>query len=228
MNNEPIQFTDLLKDGFLNYYQNNTFDILDISLSLLLVFIIWLLINYVYKLTFSGVLYSKSFSLSLIGLSTVTCLIIMTITSNIILSLGMVGALSIVRFRSAIKDPNDIVFMFWSIAVGIACGASFFTLAFYGSILISIILILVSKYRTFQSPYLLIIQSKDNCVNKIESVLKNESVINSIKSVTVTNDSCESIFEIRADDKSKMLQKIKSVEGVDSVSIVSYQGEYSD
>lgn len=228
MNNEPIQFTDLIKDGFLNYYQNNTFDILDISFSLLLVFIIWILINYVYKLTFSGVLYSKSFSLSLIGLSTVTCLIIMTITSNIILSLGMVGALSIVRFRSAIKDPNDIVFMFWSIAVGIACGASFFTLAFYGSILISVILILVSKYRTFQSPYLLIIQSKDNCVNEIESVLKNESVINSIKSVTVTNDSCESIFEIRADDKSKMLQKIKSVEGVDSVSIVSYQGEYSD
>ena len=140
----------------------------------------------------------------------------------------MVGALSIVRFRSAIKDPNDIVFMFWSIAVGIACGAGFFTLAFYGSILISVILILVSKYRTFQSPYLLIIQSKDNCVNEIESVLKNESVINSIKSVTVTNDSCESIFEIRADDKSKMLQKIKSIEGVDSVSIVSYQGEYSD
>ena len=228
MNNEPIKFTDLIKDGFLNYYKNNTFDILDISLSLLLVFIIWFLINYVYKLTFSGVLYSKSFSLSLIGLSTVTCLIIMTITSNIILSLGMVGALSIVRFRSAIKDPNDIVFMFWSIAVGIACGAGFFTLAFYGSVIISVILILVSKYRTFQSPYLLIIQSKDNCVNEIETALRNESVINSIKSVTVTNDSCESIFEIRADDKSKMLQKIKSIEAVDSVSIVSYQGEYSD
>jgi uncharacterized membrane protein YhiD involved in acid resistance len=226
--NEPIQFTDLIKDGFLNYYKNNTFDILDISFSLLLVFVIWFLINYVYKLTFSGVLYSKSFGLSLIGLSTVTCLIIMTITSNIILSLGMVGALSIVRFRSAIKDPNDIVFMFWSIAVGIACGAGFFTLAFYGSVIISVILILVSKYQTFQSPYLLIIQSKDNCVNEIETALINESVINSIKSVTVTNDSCESIFEIRSDDKSKMLQKIKSIEAVYSVSIVSYQGEYSD
>jgi uncharacterized membrane protein YhiD involved in acid resistance len=152
----------------------------------------------------------------------------MTITSNIILSLGMVGALSIVRFRSAIKDPNDIVFMFWSIAVGIACGAGFFTLAFYGSVIISVILILVSKYQTFQSPYLLIIQSKDNCVNEIETALINESVINSIKSVTVTNDSCESIFEIRSDDKSKMLQKIKSIEAVYSVSIVSYQGEYSD
>lgn len=226
--NEPIQFTDLIKDGFLNYYKNNTFDIIDISFSLLIVFIIWFLINYVYKLTFSGVLYSKSFSLSLIGLSTVTCMIIMTITSNIILSLGMVGALSIVRFRSAIKDPNDIVFMFWSIAVGIACGAGFFTLAICGSIIISVILILVSKYRTFQSPYLLIIQSADNCVSEIETTLKNESVINSIKSVTVTNDSCESIFEIRTADKSKMLQKIKSIETVNSVSVVSYQGEYSD
>jgi uncharacterized membrane protein YhiD involved in acid resistance len=152
----------------------------------------------------------------------------MTITSNIILSLGMVGALSIVRFRSAIKDPNDIVFMFWSIAVGIACGAGFFTLAISGSIIISVILIFVSKYRAFQSPYLLIIQSADNCVSDIEAILKNESVINSIKSVTVTNDSCESIFEIRTDDKSKMLQKIKSIEAVNSVSIVSYQGEYSD
>ena len=226
--NEPIQFTDLIKDGFLNYYKNNTFDVIDISFSLLIVFIIWFLINYVYKLTFSGVLYSKSFSLSLIGLSAVTCLIIMTITSNIILSLGMVGALSIVRFRSAIKDPNDIVFMFWSIAVGIACGAGFFTLAICGSIIISVILILVSKYRTFQSPYLLIIQSAENCVSEIETVLKNEFVINSIKSVTVTNDSCESIFEIRTDDKSKMLQKIKSIETVSSVSVVSHQGEYSD
>jgi uncharacterized membrane protein YhiD involved in acid resistance len=226
--NEPIQFTDLIKDGFLNYYKNSTPDIIDIFFSLLTVFIIWFLINYVYRLTFSGVLYSKSFSLSLIGLSTVTCLVIMTITSNIILSLGMVGALSIVRFRSAIKDPNDIVFMFWSIAVGIACGAGFFTLAISGSIIISVILIFVSKYRAFQSPYLLIIQSADNCVSDIEAILKNESVINSIKSVTVTNDSCESIFEIRTDDKSKMLQKIKSIEAVNSVSIVSYQGEYSD
>ena len=99
MNNEPIKFTDLIKDGFLNYYKNNTFDILDISLSLLLVFIIWFLINYVYKLTFSGVLYSKSFSLSLIGLSTVTCLIIMTITSNIILSLWL--------FMEALLSPSS-------------------------------------------------------------------------------------------------------------------------
>jgi uncharacterized membrane protein YhiD involved in acid resistance len=118
--------------------------------------------------------------------------------------------------------------MFWSIAVGIACGAGFFTLAISGSIIISVILIFVSKYRAFQSPYLLIIQSADNCVSDIEAILKNESVINSIKSVTVTNDSCESIFEIRTDDKSKMLQKIKSIEAVNSVSIVSYQGEYSD
>ena len=117
--NEPIQITDIIKNGFLDYYKNNTLDIFDITFSLLIVFSIWFLIDFVYKKTFSGVLYSKSFSLSLIGLSTVTCLIIMTITSNIILSLGMVGALSIVRFRSAIKDPNDIVFMFWSIAVGI-------------------------------------------------------------------------------------------------------------
>ena len=226
--NEPIQITDIIKNGFLDYYKNNTLDIFDITFSLLIVFSIWFLIDFVYKKTFSGVLYSKSFSLSLIGLSTVTCLIIMTITSYIILSLGMVGALSIVRFRSAIKDPNDIVFMFWSIAVGIACGAGFFTLALHGSIVISVIFLLVSKYRIFKSPYLLIIQSSGDCVSEIESILKNQAANNAIKSVTVTNETCESIFEIRTDDKTKILQNIKSLEIVKSVSIVSYQGEYSD
>lgn len=226
--NEPIQISDLIKNGFLDYYKNSSFNIIDISSSLLIVFLVCLLINYVYKITFSGVLYSKSFGLSLIGLSTVTCLIIMTITSNIILSLGMVGALSIVRFRTAIKDPNDIVFMFWSIAVGIACGASFFILAIYGSIIISIILILTSKYRTFISPYLLIIQSENDCVSEVESILKLESIKNSVKSVTITDDSCESIFEIRTDEKTRVLKTIQQVKSVTSVSIVSYQGEYSD
>jgi hypothetical protein len=166
--NEPIQLTDILKRNFLDFYKSSTVDFIDISAALLFVFIIWLLISYVYKKTFSGVLYSKSFTLSLIGLSTVTCMIIMTITSNIILSLGMVGALSIVRFRSAIKDPNDIVFMFWSIAVGIACGAGFFTIAGYGSLMISVILLIVSKYRVLQTPYLLVIQSENDCLIRLK------------------------------------------------------------
>ena len=152
----------------------------------------------------------------------------MTITSNIILSLGMVGALSIVRFRSAIKDPNDIVFMFWSIAVGIACGAGFFTIAGYGSIMISIILLIVSKYRVLQAPYLLVIQSKNDCLDQIEQILSKDTGAHSIKSVTSSIDSCESIFEIRADNKATIIQRIKSIDNVRSVSIVSYQGEYSD
>ena len=226
--NEPIQLTDILKRNFLDFYKSSTVDFMDISAALLFVFIIWLLISYVYKKTFSGVLYSKSFTLSLIGLSTVTCMIIMTITSNIILSLGMVGALSIVRFRSAIKDPNDIVFMFWSIAVGIACGAGFFTIAGYGSLMISVILLIVSKYRVLQTPYLLVIQSENDCLDQIEKILSKDTVAHSVKSVTLSIDSCESIFEIRTDKKSVIIQRIKSIEIVQSVSLVSYQGEYSD
>ena len=226
--NEPIQLTDILKRSFLDFYKSSTVDFVDISAALLIVFIIWLLISYVYKKTFSGVLYSKSFTLSLIGLSTVTCMIIMTITSNIILSLGMVGALSIVRFRSAIKDPNDIVFMFWSIAVGIACGAGFFIIAGYGSFMISIILLIVSKYRVLQTPYLLVIQSENDCIDEIEKILSKDAVAHSVKSVTLSIDSCESIFEIRTDKKSVIIQRIKSIDNVQSVSIVSYQGEYSD
>jgi len=225
---EPTQLTEILKNNLFDFYQSSTIDFIDITTALLLVFIIWLLINFVYKKTYTGVLYSKSFSLSLIGLSSVTCLIIMTITSNIILSLGMVGALSIVRFRSAIKDPNDIVFMFWSIAVGIACGAGFFTIAGYGSVIIAIILLLVSKYRILQSPYLLIIQSKHECLDQIEKVLKQYTTTYLSKSVTASDETCESIFEIRTAKQKTIIQNIKSIDCVRSVSIVSYQGEYSD
>jgi uncharacterized membrane protein YhiD involved in acid resistance len=225
---EPTQLTEILKNNLFDFYQSSTIDFIDITTALLLVFIIWLLINFVYKNTFTGVLYSKSFSLSLIGLSSVTCLIIMTITSNIILSLGMVGALSIVRFRSAIKDPNDIVFMFWSIAVGIACGAGFFTIAGYGSVIIAIVLLLVSKYRILQSPYLLIIQSKHECLDQIEKVLKQYTTTYLSKSVTASDETCESIFEIRTAKQKTIIQNIKSIDCVRSVSIVSYQGEYSD
>jgi len=225
---EPTQLTEILKNNLFDFYQSSTIDFIDITTALLLVFIIWLLINFVYKKTYTGVLYSKSFSLSLIGLSSVTCLIIMTITSNIILSLGMVGALSIVRFRSAIKDPNDIVFMFWSIAVGIACGAGFFTIAGYGSVIIAIVLLLVSKYRILQSPYLLIIQSKHECLDQIEKVLKQYTTTYLSKSVTASDETCESIFEIRTAKQKTIIQNIKSIDCVRSVSIVSYQGEYSD
>jgi len=225
---EPTQLTEILKNNLFDFYQSSTIDFIDITTALLLVFIIWLLINFVYKKTYTGVLYSKSFSLSLIGLSSVTCLIIMTITSNIILSLGMVGALSIVRFRSAIKDPNDIVFMFWSIAVGIACGAGFFTIAGYGSVIIAIVLLLVSKYRILQSPYLLIIQSKHECLDQIEKVLKQDTTTYLSKSVTASDETCESIFEIRTAKQKTIIQNIKSIDCVRSVSIVSYQGEYSD
>ena len=225
---EPTQLTEILKNNLFDFYQSSTIDFIDITTALLLVFIIWVLINFVYKKTYTGVLYSKSFSLSLIGLSSVTCLIIMTITSNIILSLGMVGALSIVRFRSAIKDPNDIVFMFWSIAVGIACGAGFFTIAGYGSVIIAIVLLLVSKYRILQSPYLLIIQSKHECLDQIEKVLKQDTTTYLSKSVTASDETCESIFEIRTAKQKTIIQNIKSIDCVRSVSIVSYQGEYSD
>jgi uncharacterized membrane protein YhiD involved in acid resistance len=118
--------------------------------------------------------------------------------------------------------------MFWSIAVGIACGAGFFTIAGYGSLLISCILLIASKYRVLQAPYLLVIQSKNDCLDQIEKILTKDTVAHSVKSVTSSIESCESIFEIRTDKKAIIIQRIKSIEIVQSVSLVSYQGEYSD
>ncbi|MBR2570200.1 MAG: DUF4956 domain-containing protein, partial [Paenibacillus sp.] len=132
-------FSDILENSFINNFVS------DISLSKILItmgmaFIIGFFIYLLYKRVFSGVLYSKSFNVSLIGMSMITAMIILAVNSNLVLSLGMVGALSIVRFRTPIKDPTDLIFLFWSAAAGIVVGAGFYTLAILGSVIVGLIL----------------------------------------------------------------------------------------
>ena len=129
---QATSFSDVVRQSYMELNSSGPLSIADIGMSLVLTFIIALGIFWIYKRTFRGVLYTHSFNVSLVMISLVTSLVIMTISTNLILSLGMVGALSIVRFRTAVKDPLDIVFMFWAIAVGIANGAMQFKLALAG------------------------------------------------------------------------------------------------
>ena len=134
-----MTFNDIFKSSFLENI--TSVSILDMLLALLLAFAIGLFIFLIYKKTFSGVMYSSSFGVTLLALTMITTVVILAVTSNVVLSLGMVGALSIVRFRTAIKEPLDIAFLFWSIAVGIVLAAGMLPLALIGSVMIGLILL---------------------------------------------------------------------------------------
>lgn len=157
-----MTFNDIFKSSFLENV--NSVSILDMVIALVLAFALGMFIFLVYKKTFSGVMYSSSFGVTLVALTMITTLVILAVTSNVVLSLGMVGALSIVRFRTAIKEPLDIAFLFWSIAVGIVLAAGMIPLAVIGSVVIGIILLVFVNRKSHSNPYIIIIRcDSQNC-----------------------------------------------------------------
>ena len=221
-----MTFKDIFKSSFLE--ATTTFSITDTLLSLVLSFVIGIFIMAVYKKTFKGVMYSNSFCVSLLALTLITTLIILAVTSNVILSLGMVGALSIVRFRSAIKEPLDISFLFWSIAAGIVLGAGLLPLAIIGSIFIGIILILFVNKDTKDNPYILVVNLEgDEVENRVLSYVKEKCKKYIVKSKTVSVNGTEFSIEIRLNDMStEFVNIISSLEGVKNAVLVSYNGDY--
>jgi len=204
----------------------DTLTISDIGVSLFITLAVGMFIFYVYKSTFQGVLYTQSFNVALVMISLVTSLVIMTISSNLILSLGMVGALSIVRFRTAIKDPMDIVFMFWAIAVGIANGAAYFKISITGSIFIAISLLILSRYKVKHNPYLLVINYEGTAHEAIEDYLTKNFKRLTLKSNTITKDNSELAVEIRFDNNPRYIKELSNISGVKSAVLISYNGDY--
>jgi len=165
-----MTFSDIFKSNFLENI--NSVTILDMIIALALAFGLGVFIFFVYKKTFKGVMYSSSFSVTLIALTMISTLVILAVTSNIVLSLGMVGALSIVRFRTAIKDPLDIAFLFWAIAGGIVLAAGMISLAVFGSVAIGLVLIVFMNKKSHDSPYIVVIHCSNTDAEKrvIESL----------------------------------------------------------
>lgn len=221
-----MSFQDVFKSSFM---ENVTeFSVVDILTGMLLALVIGLFIFVVYKKTFNGVMYSSGFALSLVGLSLVTTLVIMAVTSNVVLSLGMVGALSIVRFRAAIKEPIEIVYLFWSIAAGIVIGAGMIPLAVIGSAIIGIILILFANRKVHENPYILIVNCNDEKSEEEALHLAKEAVKKFlIKSKTVNAGGIELTAEIRLKDAAtSFVNRFHDIDGVSNVTLVSYNGEY--
>lgn len=221
-----MSFNDVFKSSFLESV--STFSILDTVIGLAVSLLIGLFIFVIYKKTLTGVMYSSSFALTLVGLTLVTTLVIMAVTSNVVLSLGMVGALSIVRFRTAIKEPVEIVFLFWSLAVGIVVGAGLIPLAVIGSAIIGIILLLFANRKVHSNPYILVLSCRDEAAEAAAiQVLERCTQHSVVKAKTVNAAGIELTAELRTKDASTgFVNQISGLPGVTNATLVSYNGEY--
>ena len=221
-----MNFSDVFKSSFLDSVTE--FSILDTVLALVVALRIGLFIFIVYKKTLTGVMSSSGFALTLIGLSLVTTLVIMAVTSNVVLSLGMVGALSIVRFRTAIKEPVEIVFLFWSLAVGIVVGAGMIPLAIIGSVIIGIILLLFANRKISNNPYILVLNCKnEKAEESVLSILEKSVEHYIVKSKTINISGIEMTCELRTKDATTtFVNRIHDIADVESATLVSYNGEY--
>ncbi len=221
-----MTFNDIFKSGFLESVTE--FSVTDVLIGMAVSLIIGLFIFMIYKKTYTGVMYSSEFSLTLVGLTLVTTLVIMAVTSNVVLSLGMVGALSIVRFRAAIKEPMEIVYLFWAITVGIVVGAGLIALGVIGSAVIGVILLIFANRKIHEKPYILVLECTDEKAEEAVFTLLKETVGRYvIKSKTVDADHMELTAELRTKDASTgFVNRIVQISGVDTATLVSYNGEY--
>ncbi len=220
-------FNDIFKSSFLEKVAG--FSFVDALIALLSAFLVGLFIYLVYKKTFSGVMYSRPFNIALVALTMLTTFVILAVTSNVVLSLGMVGALSIVRFRTAIKDPLDLVFLFWAVGSGIVLGAGMIPLAVMGSVIIGLVLIGFVSKNVVDTPYLVIVNCLDDQAEMaILELLRSTFRKYRVKSKIVTSEKgMELIYEVRMKSgETKFINEISQISGVTSASLVSFNGEY--
>ena len=221
-----MTFNDIFKSGFLENV--TSVSMVDMALVLALSFGLGLFIFLVYKKTCQGVMYSTSFGVSLVALTMITGMLILAVTSNVVLSLGMVGALSIVRFRTAIKEPLDIAFLFWAIAAGIVLAAGMIPLAVIGSVIIGVILLVFVNKKTHCDPYIAVIRCADKAAEE-RATLYLRAACNRcvVKSKTVQKGLIELNCEIRLlDDSTDFINTLADMSGVQSAVLVSYNGDY--
>ena len=219
-------FNDIFKSSFLDNV--SSVSLLDMGIALALAFCLGLFIFLVYKKTFNGVMYSSSFGVTLIALTMITTVVILAVTSNVVLSLGMVGALSIVRFRTAIKEPLDIAFLFWSIAVGIVLAAGMIPLAVIGSVIIGVILLVFVNKKSHVHPYILVLECDcQESENKAKEFLSQHVTRSVVKSKTAQAGKVELNLEVRLkEDNTDFVAALSQLKGIRSAVLVSYNGDY--
>ena len=221
-------FSDIFKSSFLENVASVS--LVDMLVTMALAFGMGVFIFFVYKKTYAGVMYSASFGATLVALTMITSMTILAVTSNVVLSLGMVGALSIVRFRTSIKEPMDIAFLFWSIAAGIVLAAGMIPLAVFGSVVIGVVLLFFVNRKAVSNPFIAVVSCADAEAEKRAVQFLGEHVEKaSVKSKTAQSGNIEFTCEVRLKgDDTAFITALSEMEGVNSAVLVSYNGDYMD
>jgi len=218
-------FSDIFKKSFIEGWQSQTVSLSSVVITLGVTFLIGLYIFFLYRLTTQRTFYSKSFNISIVGVALITSAIIITIQSSIVISLGMVGSLSIVRFRTAIKNPMDLMYLFWAVSIGIICGAGFSIYAVALSVVLTATVLLLQWLPVAKSSMLLIINSSDLTIeNQVMNILKKVYNRPVVKAMNYTPTSLDLTIELKVKD-GNFLQDVNAIPGVKSVSLISHDGE---
>ena len=218
-------FSDIFKKSFLQETGNITTE--SFFMSLIAAFICGMIIYFVYRKFHRGVIYNNNFNILLVMTALVTTFTVLVISSNVVLSLGMVGALSIVRFRTAIKNPLDVGFLFWAVAVGITCGAGLYLISFGATIFISLVYILMINLRSRKKVYLLIIKYQNSAYEEIMRTL--HPMKKELKNRNVTGDYSELTYEVRfTEDNTSFVTALSQIEGVKNAALVEFTGDFGE
>lgn len=222
-----MTFSDILKKSFLEGYSMTDLDAKKIVYIIAITAVIGIYIYLCYRVMTRKTFYSKSFSISLVAMAVITAAIILTIQSSVVVSLGMVGALSIVRFRTAIKDPMDLVFLFWSISIGIICGAGLIKIAVIVSLILTVILIILNKIPMVKAPKILVVNAEysDDIDKAINAAINSKTRAYEEKTRRINADTINIIYEIRIKDGGELVKEVRKVTGITSVSLLSHDGE---
>lgn len=218
-----MTFSDIFKKSFLE--ETGSLTASHVILSMLAAFLCGMIVYTVYRNFYKGVVYNNNFNILLVMTSLVTCFMVIVITSNVVLSLGMVGALSIVRFRSAVKDPLDVGFLFWTVAIGVTCGAGLYLISIMGTAFIAFIYILLVKVRNHRRQYLLIVKYHNSAAETVQNELSALKKV--LKNKTAGKNSTEVTYEIRlSGEDTSFITALSTVEGVNNAVLVEFSGDY--
>jgi len=219
-----VNFSDIFKDSFLSNF-STTISLYTIIFTLIYAFLISLFVYFIYKLTTKSVIYSKKFNISMCLMSIITSAIVLSMQSNITVSLGMVGALSIVRFRTAIKEPRDLLFLFWSISNGIIIGSQIYSIAIVLAIVLGIAMLFFDIIPEKRTPCILVIYYKSIETKEIESILSKNKIKYKFKSNNINNKESSIIYEINIKNNKDFMNDISSIKGINEVNLLSQDGE---
>ncbi len=221
-----MTFQDIIKSSFMEQFQAGNLGLKEILIALLFSVIMALYLYVVYRFFVRKSMYNMHMNLAIVGMTIVTAAVILTIQSNIVLSLGMVGALSIVRYRTAVKDPMDLFFMFWAVASGIMCGANQYILNLVVTIILTLVVFVLAQLPSAKAPYVLVVNGEDAGIEDIiVEVLSQNCSYYKVKSRNISKTATRIIFELRSKDTKKITDAVSKIEKVTNLSLLSYEGD---